>query len=758
MEASGHRVGAVLATARWACSAVVLLILGSPVSPADSQNAPRRVLMLHAFNYTFPATTQVGEAARRRLLERSRQKIEIDADFLDLARISDPEHEKRMADFLRHKYARTPPDVVMTLGSAALPFIIKHRDAIGAGIPIVFTGISPQTYALIQPPRDVTGIITEFSLDKTLTLAESLQPDARRLFVIAGAGATDLRWQNVARRAIEGRQRAFETTYLFGLPYDELAAAVAQAPRDAIVILLTVFADGDGKAYVPAEVAASLAAISAAPVYAPYDTYLGNGTVGGYVETFESVGSAAADMVIEILDGKPAATLEPRTNRQQTYRVDDKALKRWNLREADLPAGTEILFRNPSLWQEHRGIVLGVLAAFCLQSVIVTVLLFQIRRRRHAEQSLRESEARFRSMADSAPVLICIAGTDRSCTFVNKSWLAFTGRTLRQELGEGWTECLHPDDAARSLETYATAFDARREFGMEFRLRRRDGEFRWLFHKGVPRHAPGGLFLGYIGIADDITDRRRAEEEAAEQRREVAHLMRVSVVGELSGAIAHEINQPLTAILTNAETGLDLLATSSPDLAELREMLQDIVQDNCRAAAVLQKLRRLLKKEERQFEAIDLNDLARSTLALLNSELIGRRICVRLDLASGLPATHGDPVQLQQVLLNLAMNAMDAMAGTPADERLLTVSTRAALTSSVELSISDRGPGIPASEHTRLFEPFYTTKDHGLGLGLPICSTLVKAHGGHIALVNGEGGGAVATLSFPVQELLIAAQ
>jgi signal transduction histidine kinase len=264
------------------------------------------------------------------------------------------------------------------------------------------------------------------------------------------------------------------------------------------------------------------------------------------------------------------------------------------------------------------------------------------------------------------------------------------------------------------------------------------------------------LLIAYVLLQS--RRRRAAEAEAAEQRQEVAHLMRVSVLGELSGAIAHEISQPLTAILSNAQAALELLERKSPDLAEIREAITDIVHEDNRAGDVIGRLRGLLKRGERKSEAVDLNELVKSTITLLHSELIGRNIEIETDLARGLRQTWGDPVQLQQVLLNLFLNAMDAMTSTKEPSRRVKVSTCLLKDGAVEVRIRDRGHGIKPENQAKLFKPFYTSKEHGLGLGLSICSTIAQAHGGALSVVNHPDRGAVAVLSLPAHEQAVAAE
>jgi signal transduction histidine kinase len=247
-----------------------------------------------------------------------------------------------------------------------------------------------------------------------------------------------------------------------------------------------------------------------------------------------------------------------------------------------------------------------------------------------------------------------------------------------------------------------------------------------------------GQMLLITWLLHERRRRHRAEVETRQRATELVRMNRRAVAGQMSASIAHEVNQPLTAILSNAETLRDLLGQERLDLEEIREIVGDIIAEDTRASEVIDRIRRLLRKDEGKSETVDLNQLVKSTMHLLHGDLVKRKTTVETALAPDLPAISGDAVQLQQVLLNLLINAMDAVGSKSPPRRMIKISTRAN-GKQVEANIADFGIGIAADNQRRLFEPFFTTKEHGLGLGLSICSTIVKAHGGQLGITRPDG-------------------
>lgn len=381
------------------------------------------------------------------------------------------------------------------------------------------------------------------------------------------------------------------------------------------------------------------------------------------------------------------------------------------------------------LWGEDRQIQGGI------------GLAVDITERRQTEATLRESEERFRNMADTAPVMIWVADRDKGCTFFNKVWLAFTGRKLEQELGNGWAEGVHPDDREQCWKSYAAAFDARRSFQIEYRLRRADGEYRLLLDSGVPRFAPGGVFSGYIGSCTDITELKRVHEE-------VLATQKLESLGVLTAGIAHDFNNFLGSILAQAEMAEVAMAGGSGPEEEIKKIQAVAI----RAAEVVRELMIYAGQDKGNFEAIDLSQVVREMLELLKVS-ISKHAVLETDLDEGLPPVMGNATQIRQVVMNLVINASEAIGNNPGIIHVST-SRRAAGEETaqdgtaippdgefLELEVSDTGRGMTDEEKLKVFDPFFTTKFAGRGLGLSVVQGIVRAHGGTIHLKSTLGQG-----------------
>jgi PAS domain S-box-containing protein len=382
--------------------------------------------------------------------------------------------------------------------------------------------------------------------------------------------------------------------------------------------------------------------------------------------------------------------------------------------------------------------------------LFVAILVQQELRSR---DEVRESELAFETMADTTPALIWLSGPDRRIAFVNRSWVEFTAAPRASHVGTVWTERVHATDRESSAAREEGCLAEGRQEAFDCRLLRTDGAVRSFHVTLVPRRSASGRIVGTLGTGVDTTEAREAELDKRRTLEELAHASRVATIGAFEASITHELRQPLAAILVNAEAAAKLLARESAPLDELREIVADIRSDDERAGRIVTQMRELLrKKHEPARERIDLAELVREICRILRVDAAQRHVEIRLQLADGLPAVLGDRVHLDQVVMNLMLNAFESMTGSPEGERQVTVRLTAGDAGSVRLEVADRGRGIDPEMAAHLFEPFWTTKVKGLGMGLPISRTIVEAHGGRIRAEHLEAGGAVFVVELPAEE------
>lgn len=595
-----------------------------PLAAAGEEALPLRVLILLGSDYSLPASVVETDAIRATLAAGSRRPLEFYTDALDANRLPLAQYEADLAGFLQRKYQGRRMDIVIAVQPAALDFIQRHRAALWPDAPVVFCAMAPDWLRGRELGKNITGVTTALDPAGTLQLALRLQPDARQITVIGGVGEIDQALLAGVRQVLHKLKPAAQVTWLDQLSLELTADAVKRLPAGSMVFYTSMSRDAAGQVYIPREALQRLAKVSPAPVYGMLDTYLGHGITGGSLQSLAADGRRAAQIALRILGGESASAIPVQPPEPALCRVDSRELRRFGLSERRLPAGCEVEFRPPGLWEQYRRGIILVLLAITLQAAAIAALLVQRRRRRAAEF------------------------------------------TARQQLSD------------------------------------------------------------------------------------LAHAARLATAGELTAAIAHEINQPLSAILSNAEAAELMLVSEPLPVGELRQILADIRSDDLRASEVIRRLRSLLGKHEAEMVPLDLNALVTDVLQLLTIEARRRGVELVTELGE-IPLVHGDRVQLQQVLLNLVLNGMDAMSDTAPVRRRITVSTDLDGHGGVGVAVSDAGHGIPVEQLPQVFNSFITSKPNGMGLGLSIARSIIEAHGGKILAENNPGGGATLRFTFPVK-------
>jgi PAS domain S-box-containing protein len=702
------------------------------------------ILFVSSFTKNIPAQAAF-ESGLDKALGFTEGRHDLFFEFMDSPRLNEEKVKGIFAQYLEEKYRGIGFDFVVVWGTIASNYL-SSNNRLFANVHHVYVEPAGAELFKRRQPSEKESIIG-IENDYRATLQEVLKLEHPKKIYVIGT-TTDSEAQNRLRlfkNSLTGEAPKLEVEFLVDQTLEQVAAKLEGLSRkDTVAFYLLMFSDGEGTGMTPYAVAKQLASRSAVPIYSYYDSLMGSGVVGGYVLSFEKIGFNLGESLLLISKGETVSAVSP-----MRYVYDWNALKRWKISESKLPEGAAILNHPPDIFELYRWHILSAVILIVILFSLSVFLSKTLSRSKRAETALSRSETNLKSAQEVARIggfIFDIIGN-------SLTWSAGTnevfGVPVESKLGyKAFLQIVHPDDREYVDANWQAVFKGISS-DIEFRILMAD-KTRWIRSKVEVDMDTNGRAMTAKGIVQDVSERKKSEEEAARLRRDLAHVTRVATIGELGHNIAHEVNQPLAAIAANAEAIMRLLTETEPDLEEVREALGDIVSDQKRASEVVQRIRTLVKKDRAVHARVDLNSVAQDAVRVVQGDAAARDARILLNLDADLPQVWGDKVQLQQVVINLLVNALDAMDGEATKPHRITLKTVGENAGGVTLSVSDTGVGINAGAAGRLFDPFFTTKYQGMGLGLSISRSIVEAHGGTIRAASNDDGGATFCLDLPI--------
>ena len=606
------------------CLAVFLAVWLSAV-PSRSEPRTRSVLVLEESDAIRGPFYAAMFAAMRSRMYAAGLPLSIYIENLDLAFFSGRDYEDYLRRMLRYKYREHPIGVVVTIGAGALDRALKWRSELWPGVPIVFSVVEHDRLKTLQLPADVTGRTIRLRLSDMVAAARAVVPDLKHVAVLGEdfdtQAATAFRGFPAELAAVAAELDVLDLT---GQPLAEVLRRVADLPPDSAVLYTPIYTDGTGAFFPAVEAVPRIAAAARRPIISPIETYVGRGSIGGFVLVPSVIGEEAADQVLAILGGEDPAVIPVEAGTSLRPVFDWNEMQRWRVDQNRLPPGSEIRNRPLPVWRQYPAQSALIALVVLLQSGFIAAILYEARRR------------------------------------------------------------------------------------------------------------------------------RRAEQEARVRMNELAHVNRQATAGELSASIAHELAQPLGATLAHTEAAQFIAQSQASNVALIEDILLDIKRETMRASEIIQRLRRLLKKAPLDMAPVDLNRIVDEVFKLVAAQAEESGVELVKVEAPEPVIVRGDAIQLQQVILNLVVNGIDSIRAAGRQKGRVIGRVVRLRNNLAEISVVDTGQGIPADQLKSVFEPFYTTKEHGMGMGLSIARTIVESHGGSLVAEKRAGGGAVFRIHLPL--------
>jgi signal transduction histidine kinase len=597
----------------------------------DTQGEARRVVILNATDPYLPAFLALDRALREAIRAGSRLPVEFYAETLDMHRFPQKLLGQDEVALLRKKYSDLEVDVVVAFAPIALDFAQRHHEEIWPGAVIVFYTMSAELLKerSLEPPT--IGLPMRLELGQTLDLALKLRPATRRIAVVAGATDSCCGLLAVARGVLERYAGRLDVQYILGLTLAETVEAVRALPEDAVVLYLTMFRDGAGVPHVPRDVLTRIAAVSPAPVFGVFETYLGHGIAAGSIASFEAQGRRTGELVARVLNGEDPSAIGVQAPVESRCIADWRQLRHWGIDEGLVPADCEVRFKEVTAWDRYHWQILAALAVFLVQTSLIAALLLHRRRLRRAQATL----------------------------------------------------------------------------------------------------------------ADEYARRTQAEGLAVRLRGRLARFSKERSLGTMATTISHEINQPLIAIQNYAQAAKRRILNDVDDKSKLIELFAKIEGQAERAGAITQRVRSLVGTSDVELLPVSLGPQLEAVVRMMEPEAENRGCLITCEPADNLPAVLADSLQVQLVLVNLLQNALKSICSSDRYDKGVSIDVGQIDHREVQVSVTDRGPGIPPDRVPDIFEPLYSSASGGMGMGLAISRAIIDIHGGRLWYEPNPAGGAV---------------
>lgn len=727
----------------------LVLVPVEALGQSRGSSEPTRVLALYWNARDHPANVIFDQHLRAALDADAQGSVEYYPEYLESNRFPGAGQAVALRDYLRKKYADRRIDVILSVWRVPLQFLLTHRPALFPDTPIVFYTAGAAGPAIRSARPAVTGVSSPGAYRRTVELALRLHPDATRVFVISGTPDRDKIAEGQVREQLGDLDGRVAVTYLTDLPLHELIATVKDLPERSVILYVRQSHDQPGRVLRPEDFLHLVFRSARVPIYSLGKWYLGSGIVGGYMVDLETGARKSAEAALQVARGTRPEDL-PIVEVPPIAMFDARQLSRWQIPEGRLPPDRIVLFREPTVWERYAGFLVATGLVILAQTALIGALLLQRARRRRAEASLWQSEQRYELATAAGRVGVWDWNLLTNEIFVDpalKRMLGFADHEIANHI-DSWVSRMHPDDAGL-LRREAYLDGGRTTYEVEHRMLHRDGSIRWFLARGSAVRLPDGRAVRIVGTDTDITKRKATEARLQATQDELARVSRLTALGELAASIAHEISQPLSAILMNARACLRWLGSSTPPLEEIRAALLDVAEAGTRAKELMHRNRELFQNHTVEKLLLNVNSVVRDVALLARTRLQNSQIALRLTLDDGLPAVFGDRVELQQVILNLVLNAIDAMETVDPHLREIQIESRLTGEGMVRITVRDHGIGLEGVDEGRMFTPTYTTKPSGMGVGLSISRSIVEAHGGALRAEPTDGPGATFCVTLP---------